>query len=452
MSTDVTQKPHAAITAAPAPAENKAAQAASAVAPGADQSNTETKPTNKNILAAIPGLSGVAKGWDNFTDWVRKGSPAALVNNSPRAIFIMKIVADGFGILSGLGLFYKGGDPEKIKKARSPLRVAANVISLSMLIPGTMYKEKPVSKEQEEEYEKMGFGEYLWTKLKHAFNPKDHIVETAALGMMINGILTVGSGLWQSIKKEPSEEIKQGLFTVAAGAAWGLIPNRERAWQVSTAIFTARIPTKYKQAHKAYYEGLPGKGVPKGDMFQMGNFILQQASNMLSIFYAGVKKLPDGTIVRLGKKGEQEFEMNELQNKLNIKDLKFGKSNAAAIDGTIVSNATAEIAASVPQAPDAAIGLASSGAAESNTLGTAVDVRPTPDASRTLAEGAIANQSPEAVATAKEHETPASFAEKVSSNRPEKSERLEKETTAALSHAARAEASVAAAADIARTV
>lgn len=235
----------------------------------------------------------IDREWTKFVDGIRKVTPAILINEGSRIHFALKAAADGFGVASGMK-----------KGSGTPERTAANVITFATLIPGAMFKEKPESKEDAEKYKKMNPLQYAFTKVIQAADPKNHIAELVGVATIINGILTARSGFRQSAAGALSKEIWQGLLTSVAGAALTFIPDREKAFQISTSIFLWRIPFKYAQAHQAYFHGYPKAKdgpIPSGDWYQFANFGLQQAANVFGLFFTGIKKMPDGTIVRIGK-------------------------------------------------------------------------------------------------------------------------------------------------------
>lgn len=285
------------------------------VAPSAEAGKPNEQRDNKDtdLPEHIGKRRRALNAFDRFTDSVRRVTPAGLINNGSRINFGLKAIADSMGIASGLGIVFHPNfrmDPAR----RSWSRVAANVPTFATLIPGIIYKEQPLSEEQIESYKQMSSMEYVGTKVKEAFHPKDHIVETVALATVANGVLTSVSGIGQSnfknfnafsagSWKKISMEFIMGAFTTVAGATLGLIPERQRAWQVSTAAFTWRIPFKATHAYTALKHGYPHANppVPKGDWFQMSNFVLQQTANIFGFFFAGIKKTEDGDIIRIGK-------------------------------------------------------------------------------------------------------------------------------------------------------
>lgn len=266
-------------------------------APGVQEEGAQTQVSDKT------GIQKAKDFWDRLADKVRELTPAVIINNGSRINFGLKAVADSMGIASGLR-----------KETKSYPRLFANIVTTSTLIPGLLYKEQPVSEKEIESYQKMSPLEYVWTKFKQAFDPKHHIVETVALATVFNGVFTAFSGIKQSAFKgfspisftswkNISMEVWTGMFTTVAGLILGLVPQRERAWQLSTAVFTWRIPFKGTQAYTALFKGYPNANppVPAGDPYQMINFLLQQTANIFGFFYTGVKKTEDGQIIRLGK-------------------------------------------------------------------------------------------------------------------------------------------------------
>ena len=163
------------------------------------------------------------------------------------------------------------------------------------------YKEKTISGDQEKNYKDMGLPKYVLTKTKEAFDPKNHILETNGLATILNGGFMAMSGISQSVHGKLSAEFWQGLMTTAAGLVMNYMPDRERAWQVAHGIFTVRAPVAGVQAYNAYFKGVPEKNIAKGDWQQAAKWVFNQASNVVAICYGGVKKLPDGSIIHIGK-------------------------------------------------------------------------------------------------------------------------------------------------------
>ena len=337
------------------PAQGHASESAEVNAAGEKLVITQenTPPADKNSTFILKRL------WDGFVDKSREITPASVINNGSRVNFGLKAVADSMGIASALGVrITKDKSKQGVK---SWPRFIANVITSSTLVPGVLYKEKPVDDDDIKRYQNMGTLEYVGTKIKQAFNPRDYVVETVSLATFLNGLFTSYAGIKQSnfsgihplhMKswKNVSFEVVQGALTSIAGAALGLIPSRERAWQVSTAVFMWRIPVKYAQAHTALFKGYPNANppVPKGDPFQMINFGLQQTSNIFGMLFAGIKKTEDGQIIRLGK-DEVTVDVDEKKirgynykpSKKNVfaeKDSAHGEAIQAVKPDNVVSN------------------------------------------------------------------------------------------------------------------
>lgn len=228
--------------------------------------------------------------FDYFVSWVRGITPESVVNRGSQFNFGFKASADIMSVWSSVR-----------KGSASPARLVASLITLFTELLGVAYKEKGVLEEKQEEYKRMSLPSYIVEKTKEAFNPKDHILETVGLATIGNGIFTTISGFNQSVSKRISWEIFQGIMTTVAGIIMNYMPDRERAWQLSTAVFWTRAPVAGKQAYNAYFTGVPEKGIAKGDWQQGAKWVLNQTSNLFGVFYGGVRKLPDGTIVRIGK-------------------------------------------------------------------------------------------------------------------------------------------------------
>lgn len=280
--------------------------------------------------------------FDKFVAVVRKRTPDGFVNRGSQFNFGLKATADIMSVWSSVR-----------KGSASPARLTASLITLFTEVLGVFYKEKGIPEDQEQKYKKMNAGEYLLQKTKEGFNPKDHILETVGLATIGNGIFTTISGLNQSVKTRVSWEIFQGIMTTAAGLIMSYWPNRERAWQISTAIFWTRAPVAGKQAYNAYYHGVPEKGIAKGDWQQAAKWVLNQTSNLFGVFFGGVRKLPDGTIVRIGK-DEDELtpeQLMELRETSLRHPNKMHNTRDESPDTTVSSISRREIA--VPQKREA---------------------------------------------------------------------------------------------------
>ena len=227
--------------------------------------------------------------FDRFVDQVRFATPAWIVNNGSRINFAIKALADSMSIASSL----RPG-------SQSNPRLWANLITLATLVPGSIYQEKQISAEEEAAESRLSPLAYVGQRLKYALNPKDHVVEMVGVATILNGVLTIFSGVKQSSWKNPSWELMTGAFTMAAGSALTFMRDRQRAWQTWTGIFLGRMPFKALQSEQAWNRGYTDRGIRPGDKYQSANLGLQLFGNVFSTFYGGVKKLPDGRIVHLG--------------------------------------------------------------------------------------------------------------------------------------------------------
>lgn len=230
---------------------------------------------------------------DRLATKIREKSPDWLVNSGTQVNFAFKASADTMSIWSSIR-----------RGSASSWRFAGSAVTLAAELLGTVYKEKRISEERQKAYDAMSLPKYIGAKTLESCNPKEHILETVGLATIVNGVCTAISGLTQSSKKKVSWEIAQGALTAVAGIIMNYMPDRERAWQLSTAIFWTRAPVAGKQAWEAYFHGYPDRGIIKGDWQQAAKWGLNQSSNLFGFFYGGVKKLPDGTIVHIGKKGD----------------------------------------------------------------------------------------------------------------------------------------------------
>jgi len=237
--------------------------------------------------------------WDHLTDVVRNYSPASVVNHGTKIVFALRAIADGMSVYSGL-------------QYSSKPRAAASLISLGGLCLGLVFDEDPISPEERESYSRMGYSEYIPLRLKQAFDPVHHVTSTVGLATIPNGVLMAISGARQRVPGKTPWELYQGLMTIAAGASMNFIPDQERAMQTAAGIFTIRSPFAFMQATKAWKVGVPEKGVPAGDIGQMGKFVFNQASNIAGFFYAGVEKMPDGRILTI-EEADAERDMAKAQ-------------------------------------------------------------------------------------------------------------------------------------------
>lgn len=235
-------------------------------------------------------------GFDVFVAKVRDQSPAAIINNSSRINLGLRASADGFSVWSSLR-----------KGSQSPWRFRASIITLICEGLGVIFSEKKVSEEQQQKYAEMSKIRYFFAKTFQALNPKDHIFETVGIVTIMNGIFTALSGRAQSVKGgKKSWEIVQGILTSIAGLFLTYTPDRERAQQIAHGLFFVRAPAALLQAKDAYFHGFPKATPPvaAGDWQQGVKWILNQLANTVGVFYGGIKKMPDGSIVHIGKKGE----------------------------------------------------------------------------------------------------------------------------------------------------
>jgi len=253
------------------------------------ETKAEAKERKKSELRELRHDSGVFNG---TLTWIRRYTPNFVVNSGSQFNFAFKAAADTMSIWSSVR-----------KGSASPARLVASLTTLGSELLGMVYKEKRITEKQDQYYDSLSKPGYIVEKIKEGLNPKDHILETVGLATIANGIFTTVSGILQSSKKRTSWETFQGMMTVAAGLCMSFIRDRERAWQWSTAMFWTRAPVAGKQAWDAYYHGFPDKNVAAGDWQQAAKWGLNQTSNVFGFLYGGVKKLPDGTIVHIGKEG-----------------------------------------------------------------------------------------------------------------------------------------------------
>lgn len=258
----------------------------------------QTHPTNGTTLPPVADAksasqTGPVGAFDRFAERVREATPAWVVNNGSRINFAIKGLADSMSIASSVR-----------RGSQAPARLAANLITLGSLIPGSIYQEKQITAEEASAEAQLNPLQYIGHRLKYALNPRDHVVETVGVATMLNGALTVASGLAQSSRRQWSWELLTGACTVAAGSALTFMRDRQRAWQTWTGIFIGRMPFKALQSEQAWNRGYTDRGIRPGDKYQGANLGLQLFGNVFSTFYGGVKKMPDGTIVHLGE-GEQ---------------------------------------------------------------------------------------------------------------------------------------------------
>ncbi len=270
-----------------------------------EQPSPVTEP-QKQPEAAKPALAKSGNSFDRMIAQVRAATPAAVVNSGSQINLGLKASADVMSVWSSVR-----------KGSASPNRLIASLITLASELCGVFFKEKAVSDEKQLEYKQMGLPQYIAAKTMEGFNPKDHILETNGLATIMNGIFMARSGMVQSVKGKVSWELLQGVMTTAAGLFMSYMPDRERAWQISHGIFLVRAPVAGKQAWDAYYTGVPEKGIAKGDWQQSAKWVLNQASNVVAELYGGVKKLPDGSIVKLGKDSAANLPQNMMQRGKN---------------------------------------------------------------------------------------------------------------------------------------
>lgn len=260
-----------------------------------DQGNAAGVTPAAGLQVNIHPVKKVSSRFDQFVAKVRDNSPAWLVNSGSQISLSFKGGADILSIWSSLR-----------RGAYSPWRFAGSALTLFAEVLGAIIPEKKISEEKQEEYTHMSRWQYFKTKTREAFDPKNHIAETSGMALIVNGFCLAMAGLNQSSKKKISWEILQGMMTSAAGVIMNYMPDRERAWQVAHTTFMVRSIPAALQAQDAWKNGFPHakKPVPPGDWQQWGKWILNQIANIFGTLYGGVKKMPDGTIVHIGKQGE----------------------------------------------------------------------------------------------------------------------------------------------------
>ena len=271
------------------------------------------------------------RNFDSFVAKVRAASPAWLVNNGSRMSLAFKGLADGLSVWSSLR-----------KGSQSPWRLSASLTTLFSEVLGISFTEKGISEAQQQAYAKMSTWQYATTKVREAFNPKEHITETAGVALVANGLMMAMSGVSQSVKGRVSWEIAQGLMTSVAGAMLTFIPDRERAWQWAHGTFIARSVPAATHAYNAYYTGVPEKNIAKGDWQTAAKWVANQIANIIGTFFGGIKKLPDGSIVHIGKRGEEITAPKQSRRLVASRDPEPDVASLASIDalapGTSISS------------------------------------------------------------------------------------------------------------------
>ncbi len=263
--------------------------------------------------------------FDGFIAKARDASPAWLVNNGSRFCLAFKGGADGLSVWSSVR-----------KGSKSPWRLAASGVSLFSEILGMQFAEKKISEETQQQYRHMPVVQYVATKTAEAFNPKDHITETAGVALIVNGAFMAMSGVQQSVKSRVSWEIIQGVMTSVAGMIMTYMPDRERAWQIAHGTFMVRSVPAALQAKNAYFVGVPEKNIAPGDWQQAAKWVLNQIANVLGTLYGGVKKMPDGSIVHIGKKGDEISAPRQSRKQLSSKVADVPVVRAGAMPETSV--------------------------------------------------------------------------------------------------------------------
>lgn len=274
-----------------------------------DEENLNQPKMASDVPTQEAQLSAFSQNLNAAADAVRIATPAIIVNNGSRINSTLKFFADGLSIKSSLRpkIVLPGEKPPLFGRISAPWRFAGSMVTFSAVGLGMIYKEKPTTEEEKAAYKEMSFRQYVSTKIRQGFDPKNHIAETIGLCTIPNGALLMMQGIKQSSKGRISKEVLQGAMTIAAGGALNFIPDREKAWQISNVIFMSRAPVAYVHAHEAYKHGFPAKGIPKGDWEQLGKWWANQCANIVGFLYGGVAKDENGNIVRVAKnKAESE--------------------------------------------------------------------------------------------------------------------------------------------------
>ncbi|MCI5048838.1 MAG: hypothetical protein MRY32_00690 [Rickettsiales bacterium] len=240
------------------------------------------------VVADMDGDQSEQKDNSGLIAHVRDVTPAWIVNNGARYNFGVRLVGNLLGIWSGL----RPG-------SESYPRAAAGLLQSVALTAGLVYNEKPMTRSEQERLNSMSVPEYVTTRVKNAFDPKNHITATVGLATLPNGFLHLWSGYRQHVPGKIQWEMVKGGLTILGGLALNMIPDQEKAWQVNSGIYMLRAPTSFMNAHRAYFHGVPEKNIAKGDWQQMGKLIMNQSSNVFGIFYGGVHKDEEGNIIHV---------------------------------------------------------------------------------------------------------------------------------------------------------
>ena len=310
-----------------------------AVVATVEQASPNTDKSNKKNHGAVNWI-------DSRIADIRNVSPAWLVNNGSRLCLGFKFSADGFSVASALR-----------KKSPSPWRLRASLVTMGGEVLGMIFPEKDISDEKRASYLKMSPLQFVGTKTLEALNPRDYITETSGLALMVNGAFMAMSGKAQSSPGKLSSEIWQGLMTSAAGMIMTYWPDRERAWQLAHTTFILRSVPALEQAHKAYFTGNLDASPPvyPGDWYQGVKWVLNMIANVTGTLYGGVKKMPDGSILHIGKHGEDVTAPKQSRRQVEDQGVVVDDASVNELKKSLPKVKSSEKPHSTPLVPNTAI-------------------------------------------------------------------------------------------------
>lgn len=219
---------------------------------------------------------------DAAAEGIRKATPAWIVNNSSRLTFGMQFTANAIGIWAA----------DKWYNNKS-LTTAA-WLGLGSSVMGVLFNEKPQTQEELDRYKEMNPLEYLGNRMVESVQFWKYPTRFVSFVQMATGIFQM-RGAWQ--KSGMAYFTKGGLTTLGA-AIINLVPDQERAWQLSSIPFGYRAFPSGINAWQEYKHGFPAKGVEKGNWAGLLKFGVNQLSQLTGTLYGGVNKDEFGNIYR----------------------------------------------------------------------------------------------------------------------------------------------------------
>lgn len=286
----------------------------------------------------------VQSGWIRA---IQDATPAFIINHSTQIISALRTGADITSVKNGLSI-------------KSPERIASGSLSVGSGMLGMYFKDQPRDNALEDAYKNMSLPSYIGTRIcEGIFEPHKHITQTIGVVTLATTTLSLCSGLrkplsashkvdkgfvtdpkllWEDFVKLPTYiknimtegfngykpqgnmygpmELINAPLGFAAGGVLAFAPHEEDGWKGYSSLMLARgitkIPTSiYASTHYNKIQGPLTLWQTYERYDPVIGVGLHQTANLVGLAYGGVRKLPDGTIVRIDQLNDIKNEQNQ---------------------------------------------------------------------------------------------------------------------------------------------